>query len=143
MNIDKTFVTTNICRDKHNFVATKVLLCKYNFCLDKKRYLWQLPPMIGMASWHERLWHGARAMALDSQVKHDGAWSPYGWVTVACYSASNSIFLRSQILCSPYTIFSETINRGPLVYKPANRSPSHSKGSVIHVRVRWILRTRK
>ena len=43
---DKRFATTNICRDKHNFVATKVChkyatqVChKYNFCRDKTRLL--------------------------------------------------------------------------------------------------------
>ena len=28
----KIFVTTNICRDKHNFVATKAWLSRQNFC---------------------------------------------------------------------------------------------------------------
>ena len=36
---DKTFVTTNIWRDKHNFVATTVLLRQAYFCRDKTRLL--------------------------------------------------------------------------------------------------------
>ena len=32
---EKTFVTTNICRDKHNFVATKVLSRHAYFCRDQ------------------------------------------------------------------------------------------------------------
>ena len=68
---DKCLVTTNICRDKHIFVATKGLLRQAYFCRDKhvfigkhtfvatkhvfvatkllsrqKWYLWQSPPMI-------------------------------------------------------------------------------------------------
>ena len=33
--LNKTFVMTNICRDKHNFVATKVLFRQAYFCRDK------------------------------------------------------------------------------------------------------------
>ena len=32
---EKMFVTTNICRDKHNFVATKVLSRHAYFCRDQ------------------------------------------------------------------------------------------------------------
>ena len=45
------FVATKIfCRDKHNFVPTKVLSREAYFCRDKLRqklYLWQLSPMVG------------------------------------------------------------------------------------------------
>ena len=49
----KKIVATNICRNKHVFVATTVLSRQAYFCRDKgrvlsrqKQYLWQLPPMI-------------------------------------------------------------------------------------------------
>jgi len=35
---DKTFVTTNICRDKHNCVAKKVLSRQAYFCRDKTSF---------------------------------------------------------------------------------------------------------
>ena len=39
---DKSFVPTKIfCRDKHNFVATKLLSRQAYFCRDNTRYLWQ------------------------------------------------------------------------------------------------------
>ena len=36
---DKTSVTTNICRDKHNFVAEKVLSRQACFCRDKHAFV--------------------------------------------------------------------------------------------------------
>ena len=36
---DKTFVTKNICRDKHNFVAMKLLSQQTGVCRDKTRLL--------------------------------------------------------------------------------------------------------
>ena len=33
--LDKSFVATNICRDKHNFIATKLLSQQAYFCRDK------------------------------------------------------------------------------------------------------------
>jgi len=37
----RVFVTTNICRNKHNFVATSIFLSR------QKLYLWQELPMVG------------------------------------------------------------------------------------------------
>ena len=35
----KTFFTTNICRDKRNFVATKACLSRQNFCRNKHMFV--------------------------------------------------------------------------------------------------------
>ena len=49
------------CRDKHNCVVTKYF-CRnkafvaINICRDKRRYLWQFPPMISRTSGQVRWW---------------------------------------------------------------------------------------
>ena len=96
---DKTFITTNtcFCRDKHNFVATNIILSQQKFgrdkhafvatkdvfCRDKhaakrlsrqKRYLWQLPPMIENNSWlwavrrFQGRWRNGRRHRGDRQI---------------------------------------------------------------------------
>ena len=77
---DKYLSPQTFRRDKHNFVATKDVFCRDKYVFVATEMILVAAPANGRKARGTEQEHSIS----KSQIKHDRAWSPNGWVTVTC-----------------------------------------------------------